>query len=129
MDPVPYGISTRSCSLELHQRGESKQVKEILKDNPEIEVRKNPLKEFKVRTHKIRLDYVKEEIKLDIEERFKTELVKIELIPYKKFSDKGFAVVTVGKELFQKFQQVRTIRIDYKNKRVNTEVYVPRCQC
>ena len=64
-------------------------IRKILKDNSEIEVKKYAAKEYKVRIHNIRLDYPKDEIKLDVEERFKMVPMKIDLIPYKKFNDKG----------------------------------------
>lgn len=102
-------------------------IKEILSTNTEIHMKEKQKRNFEVRIHNIKMDYDKEEISTDIFERFKEHPSFITLVPYKKIPNRGFAVVTVSKNLFERMEKVKTIRIDFESKRINTQVYIPRC--
>jgi len=119
----PSGASLITCK----NKEDTEEITKLVKEHPKISVKGQKQRVHEVRIHGIPNDYSDQDIALDIENRYNTKPDNIIRVPYQKKPSEGLAVLQLSDELFEKMKNTRTIRIGFEVKRLNTNIYIPRC--
>ena len=104
---IVYHLQYETGPVLLHcsSKENKEKINDLISESSELRVKEKLEKPYEFRIHNIKLSQNIQEMSKDIAERFGLKPLGINILPYIKVADKGFAVVKASQELFERVKK------------------------